>query len=197
MIRRYAFDAYTRIFAAFVFALCLGAGLFGQSAKAVPEPYTKDEFPEWANDLRRAEIVSIGSFPLSYLVTTLVFDIGRYVDKLSTDPENANYYAPLFFGNANKKIYTEEEKTGLILGSIGVSVAIAIVDFIIGQVEKSEARDRELRRAAAAEAREHQTQAETGTGPEAQDPAPENPSENEAPDNSGTESGKTVQDSGS
>lgn len=138
----------------FAVLLCLGTHpLSAQTAKTQPEPYTPEEFPEWAHDLRRAEVVSIGSFPLTYLLTTLVFDIGRYVDKLSTDPENAAVYAPLFFGDVTRKVYSEEEKTGLLLGSVGVSLTVALIDFIIGQIEKNEARERELRRAAAGEAR--------------------------------------------
>jgi len=149
-----------------LFVLSLATSTYAQSNKLQPEPYEPGEFPEWAVDLRRAEIITVGSFPLSYLFASFAFDIGRYVDKLGTDPENASDYAPLFFGNTFKKAYTQDQQVGVVLGAIGVSVVIAIVDFILGQDEKAKQRERDERRAAAAALLNQQNQASSSPQPE-------------------------------
>jgi len=39
-----------------------------------PEEYDPAEFPHWAQDIRRLEVISIGTFPLTFLVTSLIYD---------------------------------------------------------------------------------------------------------------------------
>ncbi|MDR2522015.1 MAG: hypothetical protein LBC72_05640, partial [Spirochaetaceae bacterium] len=50
--------------------------VFGQSTAAA-QPVTPKEFPQWAKDLRRAEIVAFGSFPFSWFLTMLFTDLAR------------------------------------------------------------------------------------------------------------------------
>lgn len=38
-----------------------------------PEPYDKEEFPQWALDLRRFEIVSLGSIPFAMIGVTMAY----------------------------------------------------------------------------------------------------------------------------
>ena len=45
------------------------------SQEELPVPYRPDEFPEWTVALRRAEIITIGSYPLTFMLTALVYDI--------------------------------------------------------------------------------------------------------------------------
>ena len=45
----------------------------------MPEPYRPEEFPDWALDLRRAEIVFFGSLPFSLFFTFEAYDLGRFV----------------------------------------------------------------------------------------------------------------------
>ena len=149
----------------FLFALGICQGLHAQANKLQPEPYEPDEFPEWAVDLRRAEIVSVGSFPLTYLFASLAFDIGRYIDKLSNDPANSQDYAPLFFGNSLKKTYTQDQQVGVVLGAVGTSIVVALVDFFLGLDEKQKQKERDLRRAAGGAAQQSLNNGTTSTEP--------------------------------
>ena len=70
------------------------------------EPYTKDEFPKWSLDLRRAECIFFGGIPIAYPLTALAFS--------ATNTETS------FLQN---------------LGiACAVSATIALIDYIIGVV---------------------------------------------------------------
>ncbi len=55
---------------AIILIICLTAPLFALDMKEA-EPYAEDEFPKWAVDLRRGEILFFGSLPLTFAATTL------------------------------------------------------------------------------------------------------------------------------
>lgn len=49
------------------------------------EPYTKDEFPKWSLDLRRAETLFFGGIPIAFPLTSLAFSAaGQNPDFLTT-----------------------------------------------------------------------------------------------------------------
>ena len=105
-----------------------------QSAGGEPEPYTPDEFPSWARDLRRGEIIALGSFPLVLLLSNVGYDVVRF-GRESLRAGEWNYtYAPWFFGPPDKPPLSEDERIGVILTAAGISVSVAIVDFIIGRI---------------------------------------------------------------
>ncbi len=41
----------------------------------MPEDYEPSEFPLWAHDIRRFEVITFGSFPITYFLSSLVYDI--------------------------------------------------------------------------------------------------------------------------
>lgn len=45
------------------------------SDDAKPEPYGDNEFPAWSYKLRRFEVILFGSFPITYMLTSLVYDL--------------------------------------------------------------------------------------------------------------------------
>jgi len=45
-----------------------------ESKTLTPEEYDPEEFPLWAHDIRRFEIISIGTFPLTFMITSLIYD---------------------------------------------------------------------------------------------------------------------------
>lgn len=105
-----------------------------QSAGGEPEPYAPEEFPRWARDLRRGEIIALGSFPLVLLLSNISYDVVRF-GRESLRAGEWNYtYAPWFFGPPDKPPLTEDERVGVILTAAGISVSVAIVDFIIGRI---------------------------------------------------------------
>lgn len=99
--------------------------LLGQENDDVVVPYKQDEFPQWTLDLRRAEIVSVGSFPLSFMLTALAYD---FVQSAST-----GFDGSVSFGSSRDQ--DDIKKLLIISGSI--SLAIGLTDFIIHQVKRS------------------------------------------------------------
>ena len=72
------------------------------------EPYEEAEFPKWALDIRRGEILFFGSLPLTFMGVSLVTSIA----------------------NSDMEFWP---KVGI---SCAFSAAIALADYIIGEVQK-------------------------------------------------------------
>ena len=100
-----------------------GAGE-GEGAEALlePVPYERSEFPEWAHALRRAEVVAIGSLPLTLFGVRLLYDFTRYAAH-GFAPE-VQPFQPIGGGAA----LTETEMLGIVIGAAALSVAIALID---------------------------------------------------------------------
>jgi hypothetical protein len=97
-----------------------------------PLPYGSDEFPQWLSDLRRGEIVTVGSFPIVYLFTQLGYNVYRYgIHGWDLD------YAPL--GNANRVPYTRGETIGVLLGAASLSALVATADYLLGRARAKKA----------------------------------------------------------
>jgi len=86
-------------------------------------PYKPDEFPQWTLDLRRAEIVTIGSFPLSFMFTAIIYDL--------TKSASAGFDPTIPFGSSR----SQEDIKNMLIISGGVSLAVGLTDFIIQQKE--------------------------------------------------------------
>ena len=54
--------------------------LFANTNSTSPEPYTDDEFPDWANYLRRYEVITLGSLPFTTMGVTTIYTLYRYID---------------------------------------------------------------------------------------------------------------------
>ena len=120
-----------RIIAVILFLIFFTAFIFPQSTDPIPEPYAENEFPQWLKDLRRAEIILIGSFPLTLLFSSLAYDIFRY----STN-NFSNSYLPSLFGNTNVIELTKEEKKTVLYLGISISGIITGLDFILGKIDR-------------------------------------------------------------
>lgn len=95
------------------------------------EPYSEDEFPTWAHDIRRAEIITIGSLPFTTLASTLCYSLGRY----------AGYgfdfdYVPNPFAKSGVGALNQSEQIGVFATAGGLSIAIGITDLIIHIVRR-------------------------------------------------------------
>lgn len=118
--------------AALALLICV-APLPAQDAETGPEPYAPDEFPQWTRDLRRGEIIALGSFPVVLLLTNVGYDVVRF-GRESLEAGEWNYtYAPWFFGPPDKPPLTEDERIGVLLTAAGLSIGVAVVDYIIGR----------------------------------------------------------------
>ena len=95
----------------------------------VAADYEQDEFPRWARDARRFEVIAVGSLPLTYFATSLVYDYSIYASH-GFDP---NY--SMGTQRSNRDI-------GIMLGTAaGISVGLALADFIIGRARNPVHRD--------------------------------------------------------
>lgn len=105
------------------------------SEDTTPEPYTKEEFPQFLQDLRRFEIISLGALPFVTLDSTLVYSGIRYAQH---DFDDA--YKPDIF---SKSSFDSDEQKGLILTSLGISVGIGLTDYIVQLIKRSNKRKRD------------------------------------------------------
>lgn len=122
-------------------ALVLAVAAAGPAAaqeQPVPEPYEAAEFAPALHHLRRAEIIAVGSFPFALLFTTLVYDYARWAGSGFQDTQ-----AP-FRRGLDQDPFSDGEKVGIALAAVGVSVAVAVADYLLGQAAeepRSAARD--------------------------------------------------------
>jgi hypothetical protein len=97
--------------------------------------WEEDEFPSFIHDARRFDVITFGIFPFAWFVASLGFDMARY----ASNGWNRDY-APWPLKSASGAAYSQDDWKILILSAAGVSVAAGIVDQIIYQVKRSNAR---------------------------------------------------------
>ena len=140
--------AWCRLVAALLL-LALGATAGAQSAASRPEapdaePYDPSEFPRWALDLRRGEIIAFGSLPVSLLASRLLYGLGRFVVNSIVQRSFATEYLPPIIAPPGSAVVPlgADENTWITVGAASISVTIAVVDYALGRAERR-ARDDE------------------------------------------------------
>jgi hypothetical protein len=123
----------TRILFFLIFSLIFIAPAFPQTVTPQIEPYTKDEFPQWARDLRRTEIITFGSLPFITLTATLGFGIARWAN-------GGTFPNPL---DKSASGYTQDEQIQILLISVGTSVVLGLTDLTINLVKRHSAKKRQ------------------------------------------------------
>jgi hypothetical protein len=88
----------------------------------VIEPYTRDEFPAWAHDLRRTEIITLGSLPFVTLTVTMGYSFYNYAF--------AGGDAPNVF-DRDADAFSEDDQKMIIGISIVVSALLGIIDLAL------------------------------------------------------------------
>ena len=99
------------------------------STSTIPKAYDDDEFPQALLDLRRFEIITLGSMPFVMLDTTLAYSAYKYASGKSTS-----------FNFLNSSSYDKDETKKIILTSLGISASIGLTDFIVRLVKRSKAK---------------------------------------------------------
>lgn len=125
-----------KIIAVFLLAI-FSSKIFSEEIKA--EPYRSDEFPQFMKDLRRAEIITLGSLPFVTITATLVYSTIRWG---MNDFKSGAFPNP--FVKASKGGFTQKEQIGILCTSIGISFAIGITDLIVMVVKRKNAEKRKL-----------------------------------------------------
>ncbi len=111
-----------------LFTIFITVPLFSGESLPDYEPYQDDEFPNWAKDLRRAEIIFFGTIPFSFFYSTFSYDFYRYA---SNNFDKS--LAPALFGNKTPPIRTNDEKWQIIKVSLSLSAIFTLVDYLLGQ----------------------------------------------------------------
>jgi hypothetical protein len=118
--------------------MLLTAPLGRASAQTTPvlpsQDYNSHEFPLWARDLRRAEIVAFGSFPFTVLLGTLVVETITYINH-----DWDNRYLPWPLKPAGGVAMSRDDHIlALEVAAVG-SVIISLADFLIVRYKRSQA----------------------------------------------------------
>ncbi|MBO5607797.1 MAG: hypothetical protein J5930_07875 [Treponema sp.] len=105
-----------------VFTLGISCVYAEDTEKREPEPYTEAEFPHWALTLRRSEIITLGSLPFTTLGVTFGVGLFKYISgQTSTFPNPFD----------KTSSYSSSDIQFIVGLSLGVSLVIGLVDFII------------------------------------------------------------------
>jgi len=97
-------------------------------------PYTDKEFPSWVLKVRRAEIIAVGAFPLTYLLAGLGYDLTYY---LGNGFPKANIPWPAGPGTsqwtvANQPELLQRKNLTLVGIAVGTSLLVAGLDWVLG-----------------------------------------------------------------
>lgn len=106
-------------------------------APDMPLPYDPAEFPAWSRDLRRGEIIALGSFPITMILSGLTYQLGRFAYQSAVAGEPRSEYAPWFFSTGTGPRYNNEERIGLIVSAATLSIGVALLDYVLGRREKA------------------------------------------------------------
>jgi hypothetical protein len=133
-----------------VILICLGAFVFSESwaqtAAPTPAPIQEStrfdtfEFPQWARDLRRGEIIAIGVFPFVLLLTAISVDTYRF----QSHGWNRQY-APWPIKSAGAVDRDKSENIRVISIAAAGAVAIALTDYAIVRIKRYK-RQKEMER---------------------------------------------------
>ncbi|MCK4513632.1 MAG: hypothetical protein KAU31_00165 [Spirochaetaceae bacterium] len=129
-----------RIVSVILFIIMTAAGAFGETTgtSETDSPSSAEvtsETPQWALDLRRAEIVAAGSFPLTLLAARLTYSLLRFAVHGIQDPTTAMAYAPWFLAPPGSPELEFPEKLGIVAGAATLSSLIALIDYRRGVAE--------------------------------------------------------------
>ena len=97
-----------------------------------PEEYNKEDFPQVLRDIRRAEIILVGSYPFSVFFSKLGLDIYDYAAS-GFDSKSA----PSLLGGAGEPDKSSSDVERVLITALCISAGVTILDFIIGKIKKS------------------------------------------------------------
>ncbi|MBP5465250.1 MAG: hypothetical protein J6Y13_08800 [Treponema sp.] len=108
-------------------------------ADAEADPYEQDEFPQWAKDLRRGEIISLGSIPFVGL-----WVVGSYGGYKYFSGEIDSFPNPF----SSKDAFDKQEIWTMVGVTAGIGFGIGLTDFFVNLSRRKKAeRERLLQEA--------------------------------------------------
>ncbi len=79
-------------------------------------------------DLYRAEVILVGSLPITLFFSLESYDLYRY---FNTGFDAAN--APWPFNTGSTLNLTPQEETFIVVSAVGLSLTVAVIDFMLGR----------------------------------------------------------------
>lgn len=98
------------------------------------EPYNEKTMPQWIKDVRRGEIITLGSWPFTTLAVSLTYSLGMY----AIHNGDSSYFRNPF--SSSGEGYSFNEIKGILLTSAAISVGIGITDLIVNIVKRENAK---------------------------------------------------------
>jgi hypothetical protein len=113
------------------------------TAASTTVTFDMTDFPQWAKDLRRWNIITFGLFPFSLFVATFTTDMIRWHDANGFDfSEQGRRYAPWPMKSAGAFEMSNEDYLRTVFLAFGISAAVALVDLFIINVRRNRERRR-------------------------------------------------------
>lgn len=123
-----------------VFAVPMPSAAQTATRPTVPdaEPYEPQEFAPWLLSLRRAEVIAFGSFPIALLGTRLLYGIVRFAGASISAGEFDLAYLPPLVAPPGAAPLTRSDNARIITSAAGVSISIAVIDYLLSRRETYE-----------------------------------------------------------
>ena len=116
-------------FLAFLLIFTLSFSLFANEPSVKIDEYREGkETPSWLKNLRRSEIVTLGSLPF----TTLSVSLGYSLFKGFGNGFSNGIPNPLA---KDKNGFSTDEQLGIFFTSLGISLLIGVTDYIVSSVK--------------------------------------------------------------
>ena len=132
-----------RLFFLFVIISLLiipSAGVYGQT---LPNEFDMTGFPQWAQDLRRWDVITFGIFPFCLFFVSVTTDTIRWYQTNGLDfSDEGRRYAPWPLKSAGAYERTTDEHFRNIFIAAGFAASLALVDFAIVKIKQSKERQR-------------------------------------------------------
>ena len=104
--------------------------------------FDTSDFPQWARDLRRFDIVAFGTFPFTMFASIFAMDTYRWVQEGMDWSDSGRRYAPWPLKSAGAVDMTNKQYEMTMLIAAGASIALATIDFAIVQIKRHRIRRR-------------------------------------------------------
>ena len=100
------------------------------------EPYDTKAVPQWLKDVRRGEIITLGSWPFTTLLVSISYSFGMF----AAHNWDSSYFRNPF--SSSGEGYSYDEIKGVLLTSAAISVGIGVTDLIVNIVKREKAKKR-------------------------------------------------------
>ncbi len=98
------------------------------------EPYDQKSIPQWVKDMRRGEIITLGSWPFTTLMVSFSYSMGMF----ASHGWDGSYFRNPF--SSSGEGYSFDEIKGILFTSAAISVGIGVTDLIVNIVKREKAK---------------------------------------------------------